>query len=396
MHILMIPSWYGTEDQPILGSFFHEHALAMHSAGIHMGVIYPEIRQLRRLTPRLLLRHHFQSSSGMEGPLPTCRLHGWNLFPKWMKMQREAWCFFAEKLFTRYCQLYGIPDLIHAQSSVWAGMAAAKISKKRGVPYCITEHASVFMKQAVLGTPWDRCWSTPYIREAFDGAATVVAVSQALKEALRPYTSNQIQVIPNLVDTHFFKPQKQPKREIFHFLTLSYLVPRKRIDLLLCAFKRLGEGHLTIGGDGPERQRLEKLAQVLGIASRVTFLGALSREKARSAYQEADVFVLASQHETFGVVCIEAIASGIPVIATRSGGTEDIVDEQVGYLVPVNDEEALATAMARIQTATFDPDNLHQIAQQRYSPEVIAREYRKLYGLYIDERQRAGSANQLL
>lgn len=381
-HVLMIPSWYRTEEQPVIGSFFHEHALALYEAGMRVGVAYPEIRQLRRLTPGLLLRNHFQSSVHMEGPLPTCRLHGWNLFPKLMKQQMEAWCRYAEKLAMRYFDTYGKPDLIHAQSSVWAGIAAKRISEKTGIPYCITEHASVFMKQAVLGTHWTKCWSTPYIRDAFDHAKKIIAVSSALKKALHPYTEKEIEVIPNVVDTRLFQPKKRIVREDFHFLTVSYLVPRKRVDLLLQAFKQV-DGHLTIGGDGPEKPRLIQLAKELGIEKNVSFLGALSREGVRDAFQKADAFVLASEHETFGVVCIEALASGIPVVATRSGGTEDIVDEQVGFLVPVNDVEALAAAMKRIKknALSYDPEELHSIAHQRFGPEAV---YQKCKNIFLN------------
>ncbi len=380
LHVLMIPSWYVTEEQPLLGSFFHEHALAL-SQVVRMGVLYPEIRQLRSLTPGLLTKNHFQSSIEFEGPLPTCRLHGWNLFPKLMKKQMEAWCFFAEKLMKKYVAAYGKPDLIHAQSSVWAGIATRSISQKYGIPYCVTEHASVFMKQQVLGTSWDKCWSTPYIRDVFDQAKAVVAVSSALKEKLEVYTAANVQVIPNLVDTGSFKPSPKKERETFHFLTVSHLVPRKNIGLLLQAFKQLADQkvHLTIGGDGPEKERLQKLTATLGLESQVTFLGSLSREAVRVAFQEADAFVLASQHETFGVVCIEAMASGIPIVATRCGGTEDIVNEEAGCLVAVNDLQALCESMKRVKELTFDPELLHRRAVDLFGPEVVSRQYVHLY-----------------
>lgn len=376
----MIPSWYWTEEQPVIGSFFHEHALALSACGIRIGVAYPEIRQLRGVTPRLLIRNHFQFSSQMEGPVPTCRLHGWNLFPKLMKKQMEAWCRYAEKLAMRYFDCFGKPDLIHAQSSVWAGIAAHRISAKTGIPYCITEHASVFMKQKVLGESWSTCWTTPYIRQAFDHAHKIIAVSSALKKALSPYTSKEIEVIPNVVDTTLFQPRKAIERPDFHFLTISHLVPRKRVDLLLRAFKQVG-GHLTIGGDGPEKNRLIQLAKELGLSNKVTFLGALSRKEVRDAFQNADAFVLASEHETFGVVCIEALASGIPVVATRSGGTEDIIDDQVGLLVPTNDTEALALAMGQIKKTanSFDPQKLHSLAHARYGKEAMCQKYKSIF-----------------
>lgn len=384
MHVLVIPSWYVTEEQPVLGSFFHEHAIALSQSGVRVGILYPEIRQLRALTPTLLLKNHFQITTGMEGPLQTCRLHGWNLFPKWMKKQMEAWSFFAEKLMKSYIKAFGKPDLIQAQSSVWAGIAAKKISEKYAIPYCVTEHASVFMKQKVLGTDWSQCWSTPYIQKAFDHAAAVVAVSAQLKKALEPYTSQSIHVIPNVVDTSRFFPKKRdPHKKTFQFLTVSHLVPRKNLSLLLQALKQLQDenAHLTIGGDGPERRVLEELVQKLGLQNRVTFLGALSRQGVIDAFQKADAFVLASQHETFGVVCIEAMASGIPVVATRCGGTEDIVTEEVGCLVEVNQVDALVDGMKKVKlnSHTFEPEKLHQMASANFGPQAVSKQYKTLY-----------------
>jgi len=301
-----------------------------------------------------------------------------------MKKQMEAWVFFAEKLMKKYVAAYGKPDLIHAQSSVWAGIAAKRLSEKSGIAYCVTEHASVFMKQQVLGPSWEQCWSTPYIRDAFDQAQAVVAVSRALKEKLSVYTEAPIQVIPNGVDTRFFKPCQKKARDTFHFLTLSHLVPRKNIALLLHALKQLADPktHLTIGGDGPEKERLKKLVIALGIEPQVTFLGPLSREGVRAAFQEADAFVLASQHETFGVVCIEAMASGIPVVASRCGGTEDIVNDAIGRLVAVNDLQALCEGMARVRELahTCDPQQLHQMAAEQYGSEAVCRQYERVYG----------------
>lgn len=145
--------------------------------------------------------------------------------------------------------------------------------------------------------------------------------------------------------------------------------------------KKDKEIHLTIGGDGPLRRPLEELCIELDLQDQVTFLGSLSREQVQKAFQNADAFVLASQHETFGVVCIEALASGVPVVATRCGGTEDIIENSVGYLVEVNDGAALAAGMQKMVAnfSHFDPHFLHNFAKCRFSPQVIAEQYKSIY-----------------
>ena len=118
IHLLMLPSWYGISEEPLNGFFFKDQALAWHKAGVKVGVVYPEIRQLRRMRLSSLIDNHFQSASYVEDGLPTMRLHGWNLFPKCMKGQMLAWSFFAGKLVDRYVSQHGKPDLIHCQSAV--------------------------------------------------------------------------------------------------------------------------------------------------------------------------------------------------------------------------------------------------------------------------------------
>ena len=98
---------------------------------------------------------------------------------------------------------------------------------------------------------------------------------------------------------------------------------------------------------------------------------------------ESDVFVLASRGETFGVVYIEAMSAGLPVIATTCGGPEDFVDESNGILVPVNDVEALTDALIKIyKTANnYDRSNISRLTQQKFSPKTIASQ---LTDVYID------------
>src|SRR5699024_9955006 len=99
---------------------------------------------------------------------------------------------------------------------------------------------------------------------------------------------------------------------------------------------------------GEEKANLLKLVRVLKIEEQVVFLGPLTREQVKEEVSSADAFVLSSKYETFGVVLIEALALGKPVIATKCGGPESIVTPEVGYLVENNSEEELSKAMSEL------------------------------------------------
>lgn len=388
-HVLMIPSWYTTLDEPLNGSFFKEYACDLKDCGVNIGIIYPEIRQLRNFTFKLGVKNRFQKTIKVENNIPTCRMHGWNLQPKWMKMQMWVWMWHVFDLFEDYVKCFGKPDLIHAQSCVWAGIAASRISAIFDIPYCITEHRDGFVTQNILNRHYSTCWSTAYISEAYDNAEVVVAVSSVLKKSLRVYFQEEdsfVHVIPNPVDTNFFKPARVPKDlSQFVFITIAHLVPRKNISSLIKAFhllqKEFPQSRLHIGGDGPERNLLENLVDILELRDKVVFLGALSREQVRDALQVADAFVLSSLNESFGVVCIEAIACGIPIVSTRCGGVEDIVNYEVGYLVSVDKAEKLCEGMGKMirNKQGFKPFVLHDIACRKYSKERVMKQYLYIY-----------------
>lgn len=126
---------------------------------------------------------------------------------------------------------------------------------------------------------------------------------------------------------------------------------RKGVDAVLRAMpeilRRCPEARYVIAGDGNDRATLEQLAAKLGIAERVEFRGELSREALCRAYQEADVFVLPSQTEGFGIVYLEAMYSGLPVMAARAGGAPNVVEDGVtGILVAPGDEKQLVSAVS--------------------------------------------------
>jgi len=100
-------------------------------------------------------------------------------------------------------------------------------------------------------------------------------------------------------------------------------------------------------------------------------LGAIPRDQAHTFYQMIDAFVHPSRYETFGIVAVESLCSGRPVVATMCGGPNDIVREQDGILVPVDDAQALASAMKMAASMKWDPEEMRKGVVERYSKQNI-------------------------
>jgi phosphatidylinositol alpha-1,6-mannosyltransferase len=179
------------------------------------------------------------------------------------------------------------------------------------------------------------------------------------------------------VGAHFFDVARQPAKDgIPRLLTVSRLSePRKNVDRVLHALARLKDRHAfryTIVGDGHDRARLERLASDLRLGQQVRFMGFVSGEELADIYARSDLMVLASgltrdSHEGFGIVYLEAAASGVPSLAARlAGAAEAIDDTKSGMYVEEPTVEALADALARFLggQVRFDPEQCRNFARR--------------------------------
>ncbi|MFL5382931.1 MAG: glycosyltransferase [Longimicrobiaceae bacterium] len=348
MHVLVLPSWYPTALDPVNGIFFREQAQALAAAGARVGVAAPILRGVRTAGRGRVLDYRFQLSEEDDGGVATLRAQGWSV-PKLGAVNRRLWGAMARRLARRYAARHGRPDVVHAHSALAAGEPAAALARAWRVPCVITEHTSMYAEGRI-----EPRW-LPHIHAAFAGAARVVAVSRALAADLAPHVgSTPVEVVPNLVDAGFFTLPPRPRGGApYRFLTVALFDRVKGMDVLLRAFAGGFAGRddvvLEIGGGGPLEPSLRALAAELGIAAQTRFLGILTRAQVREAMWRADAFVLSSHIETFGVVVIEAMATGLPVAATACGGPQDtVVPGETGLLVPPGDPPALAAAMRRL------------------------------------------------
>jgi glycosyltransferase involved in cell wall biosynthesis len=284
------------------------------------------------------------------------------------------------KNFKLACSRFGAVQLIHAHVSYPAGYVASLLSREFDVPYVITEHMSPFPFPDLMqdGQPLDE------ISQAFKSASATIAVGPALADRIASFGYRRPAIIPNLVDERRFHVGR-PREDKVVFFTLCVISEQKGIDQLLEAIALwnppASRFEFQIGGDGPKRAEYEAQARRLGLADRVRWLGAISRERAPDLFRQSHVFVLPSRHESFGIVYAEALACGKPVIATRCGGPEDIVNSGNGLLVDVGDVSGLAQAMRSMASnwEAYDPNWIREDFENRFSRGAVVSRVRATY-----------------
>ena len=184
----------------------------------------------------------------------------------------------------------------------------------------------------------------------------------------------------------FLPPSGPRKKDPFVFLWAGRLEHVKGVDLLLEAVKSLRERTdkefmLRLAGKGSKRDALERQAASLGLSDRISFLGRISRKEILMEMQGANCFILPSRYEAFGVVLIEAMATGLPVIATRSGGPDFIVNTENGLLIEPGNANELTKAMEMMMEniSSYSSGDIRNQILLRFGDEAVMELYRQLF-----------------
>jgi glycosyltransferase involved in cell wall biosynthesis len=384
MHILIIPSErFVTEREPLGGIFQYEQAKALVAAGHQVGVLSVGFITLRYLFKKYPYRAKENQSS----------INIWRKYKRSFLLERyirpEVNVQRHLKLFKRQYEDYvcdfGHPNIIHAHNFFYAGFIAEWIKDRYGIPFVLTEHSSSFVRGYIT----HRC--DDFLKRIGSKAIVASCVSTSFKKILESRLGLRFEVLPNMVDNIFFA-----ERDIyfvstkFTFLTIASLDSNKNQELLLRAFAAAFKGQdvsLRIGGNGPLLAQLMKLSSGLGLFDQVIFLGSISRDDVVCEMQRANCFILPSNYETFGVVLIEALASGLPLIATRCGGPEDIINSGNGILVDVGSVEQLASAMCYVKNniSKYNQDTLRNEASSLYSANAFVKKATDFYERSIEK-----------
>ncbi len=366
-YVLIVTEGYPTDKYPLCGIFAYDQALALKAAGYNVVLACVDLRSIRRTRE---WGYEYVKKDGMDiycVNIPLGRV------PKRILYTTGRIAF--NGLYRRIEHELGKPEVIHAHFFSNAYFVL-DIKIKEGTPFVITEHASGLLAENIDPYHWRMA------RESYALSDAMIAVSGSLSKRIKSEFNIAATVIPNIVRTDIFSYSSAQKQRN-EIISVGALITRKRMDVLVRAFakimKKYPEARLTIIGEGPERKNITNLIEQMTLSGSVTLTGNLHRTRIAEYFAQSAFFVLASKFETFGVVYIEAMAAGLPVIATRCGGPEDFVDDASGMLVPVDDEDALAEAMDVMYNTEYDRDAITQRAKTLFSPESVAAAIGNVY-----------------
>jgi glycosyltransferase involved in cell wall biosynthesis len=278
------------------------------------------------------------------------------------------------------------PDVVHAQNAVGYGYVCLKAA--RHVPVVVSVHGIVRETRKHL-TSWRE-----RLEVSLAGAALERYCIRRAPYLLQPTTypeeyfgreiGGRVVEVGNAVGDEFFalEPEPKPGRVLY----AGAIVPAKRVHDLVAAVARLPDASLRIAGESTDPRYAAKLTDSvlsLGLEERVKLLGALSRQRLLEEYRRASVLVLPSAQETSPMAIAEAMAAGIPVVATRVGGVPHLVEEgHTGFLVDVGDTRLLAQRVAQLLGDAQLHDSFASAARsraERFRAAAVAARVRAVY-----------------
>jgi glycosyltransferase involved in cell wall biosynthesis len=372
MRVLVVPKWYPWPDRTVFGIFCREQARALarrHDVAVlacdavwSPGFAAFEITDavedgLRTLRIRYRRPRFRPAAMGCQIAGMLVALH---------RLRRDGWR----------------PDVVHAHVYS-AGLPALILGRLSGARVVVSEHYTGFQRGLITG--YDRLTA----RAAFRYCDLVAPVSADLArhvQAVEPRA--RVRVVENVVDTDVFHPPPEPRGRkpdgSAHLLTVAALVGKKGHADLLEALAELRRGrNVTLGlvGEGPLRADLQERASRLGITGAVRFHGERPKEEVAALMRQADLFVLPSLFENLPCVLLEAMASGLPSVATAVGGVPELLDGGGLVLCPPRDREELAAAISNAldQRTNIDPEALAARAERRFGYRSFEHTWTEIY-----------------
>lgn len=288
------------------------------------------------------------------------------------------------------------PDVAHGH--FWmSGVATQRAARAHRVPTVQTFHALGLIKRLHQGSDDTSpdCRIRVEARLAREAGWVAATSTDEVFELVRMGRArSRTSVVPCGVDTRAFSPDgpAASRTDRPRIVSVGRLVPRKGFETLICALPRVPDAELVIVGgpahaalsDDAQAQHLQRLAGQLGVGDRVRLLGAVTRDEMPSLLRSADVVACTPWYEPFGIVPLEAMACGVPVVATAVGGIRDtVVDDVTGRLVPPKNPEALGAALAGLlanpqRRRAFGAAGRER-ARARYSWDRVAADTERVY-----------------
>lgn len=291
------------------------------------------------------------------------------------------------------------PELIHVVNPVALGVGGVYYAWRRKVPLVASYHTNVAAYARYYGLGFMEGFTRSVTRKIHNRADVNLCTSDATRRYLIEEGIRRVRTWPQGVDSTLFGPDKasrlwrerisgeEPHKRVLAFV--GRLAPEKNIELLRVALERIPDTRLAIVGDGPARQDLERAFA----GTPTVFTGMLRGEDLAGALASADAFLFPSTTETLGMAMVEALASGVPVIAARSGASGEVVEDGVdGLLFEAGSGEDLIRQASRVLDDPALRAELGRNARAAAEKRDWAAATHSLRGFYEEARALAGAA----
>jgi glycosyltransferase involved in cell wall biosynthesis len=382
MNILWLPSWYPSVHDPVDGCFIQKQAEAVcqYSPQTRVAVLYVLRAEVNELETHFVekdnlleIRLFYPKKAFFGGGEKVAYAwHYWKAHQKGMQILKQ----FDFK-----------PDLIHLQVVYSAGLYALWLKKVKKLPMIISEHWSGYS---------DTCGDYErmnflrklYFKICFKNAHPIIIIKSEMKQQLEKHGLNgTFRLIPNVVKTDLFYPLKEhnaPATTRFIHVSSLKQVYKNGIGILNVVQKLAQKNKkfvLEIVGDGEDRPVLTKIVDTYALNHIVSFTGLASTEMVAAKMRQSDVFVLFSNYEGLPCVLLEALASGLPVIATETGNIDEWVTPETGILLEIGDENALLSAMEWMidNHFNYDKNKIRQKIVEKASYQAVGKALTNIY-----------------
>lgn len=384
MKVLFVTRGFPSEKNIMAGNYEAVQAKALAAKGCNVSVITIQWKTIHHLFERTQISHRIVDGVDVyEGDcLRLSTRFKKLLFLDW-KLKKRAY----SKIFKRYQKENGNPDIVHAHI-VSCGYMVSFIKDDYHLPFVITEHWTTMNKNVI--PDWLLKMSQVYYK-----ADALICVSHALADSIKLKFQIDCTVINNMVSDIFFKTQKVERRDnTIRFVACgAFRINRnKGFDILVDAFaqSRFSKNViLTIVGDGPDRAFIESKIADYRLSDQIHLVGVKTPEEVNDLLCHSDCFVLSSRLETFAIVVIEAMAKGLPVIATRSGGPETFLRPEHGILVQKENVDELAHAMQYMieHHSDYQSEDIRAFCHDHFSQDVISDQIIGVYNKVLNNYQ---------
>jgi len=387
LHIVIVPSWWPSPEQPISGVFCTDYARAFLSAGAKVGVVFPDLISVRYLGRGTSIPWRPRVSIEDIAGGTVVRIRGVHTALGRPSVQMRRYRRWLDRGLRTYRERCGEPDVLHAMCAIPAGWACTHLDDPLARRVVVTEHTGPF---SLVMTP--RAGES-YVRAALGEAAAVAAVSEPLRRDMSVAgIRRDIAIVSNPVSAAFAACAPPPVeqdasgRPVYRGVFVGRLTALKGVPELSEAAVALSDDsrfavEWDVVGPGPLAGELRRRFASAGMGDRLKMHGYCEKSEVAGLIRASHFLVLPSHGENCPLAICEALSVGRPVVTTEADGCRALLDEAEGVLARVGDAGSLADAIARLLSdyAKWDWRSISARARDRFSGSAVARQYAKVF-----------------